>query len=139
MMDPTLLSLLVVAGVGALLLVTMYVLPQRRLPEEKQRRPLYEERCSANWRFARGAIIAGGNIPIARISFYDDFFVVALGTLTKVPYSEVLSTDFKKSWLSKSITIHLTKGRRLVIHPRDLERVRSVIEASGVKVVGTSS
>lgn len=139
MMDPTLLSLFVVAGVGALLLVTMFVLPQRRLPEEKGRKPLYEERCSANWRFARGAIVAGGNIPIARISFYDDFFVVALGTLTKVPYSEVLSTEFQKGWLSKSITIHFTKGRSLVIHPKNFDKVRSVIEAGGVKAVKISS
>ena len=39
-------------------------------------------------------VVAGGDIPIARISFYDDFFLVALVTLTKVLYSEVLSTDW---------------------------------------------
>ena len=132
-MDSSLLSLFVVVGVGAVLLAAMFVLPQRKLPEEKEKKPLYEERCSANWRFARGMVIAGGNIPIARISFYDGFFVVALVTLTKVLYSEVLSTDFKKGWLSKSITIHFAKGRSLVIHPKNFEKVRSLIEASGAK------
>jgi hypothetical protein len=132
-MDSSLLSLFVVAGVGVILLMAMFILPQRKLPEEKEVKPLYEERCSANWRFARGAVVAGGNIPIARISFYDDFFVVALVTLTKVLYSEVLSTDFKKGWLSKSITINFAKGRSLVIHPKNFEKVRSLIEASGAK------
>lgn len=127
-MDSNILALIGVAGIGAFLLLVMFVLPQRKLPEEKEKKPLYEERCSANWRFAKGAIIAGGNIPIARISFYDDFFVVALGTLTKVLYSEVLSTSFKSGWLSSSITIHLAKGRSLLIHPKNFEKVRSLIE-----------
>ena len=127
-MDSSLLTLIGVAGVGAFLMLTMFVLPQRKLPEEKEKKALYEEKCSANWRFAGGVIIAGGNIPIARISFYDDFFVVALVALTKVHYSEVLSTSFKSGWLSNSITIHLEKGRSLLIRPKNFEKVRSLIE-----------
>lgn len=137
-MDSTLLPLLVVAVVGLILMAAMFVLPNRRLPEEKGKKPLYEERCSAKWRFARGAVVAGGNIPIARISFYDDFFVVALGTLKKVLYSEVLSTNSTKGWLSPSITIHFSKGQSLVVHPKHLERVLSVMEAKGVKPAKTS-
>lgn len=127
-MSPEVLTLIGVVGIGAFLLLAIFVLPQRRLPEEKEEKPLYEERCSANWRFAKGTVIAGGNIPIARISFYDDFFVVALMTLTKVHYSEVLSTSFKSGWLSNSITIQLAKGRSLLIHPKNFKKVQSLIE-----------
>lgn len=133
-MDSSILVLIGVTGIGAFLLLVMFVLPQRKLPEEQERKPLYEERCSANWQFAGGAVVAGGNIPIARISFYDGFFVVALLTLTKVQYSEVLSTSFKSGWLSSSITIHLPKGRSLVIRPKKIEKIRSLIEANGIKV-----
>lgn len=127
-MDSNVLTLIGVVGIGVFLLLAMFVLPKRKLPEEKERKLIYEERCSANWRFAKGAVIAGGNIPIARISFYDDFFVVALGTLTKVLYSEILSTTYRSSWLSSSITIHLAKGRSLLIRPRNFKKVRSLIE-----------
>ena len=122
------MALIGVVGIGTFLLLAMFVLPQRKLPEEKNKKPLYEERCSANWRLAKGVVIAGGNIPMARISFYDDFFVVALGALTKVLYSEVLSTSFKKGWLSSSITIHFAKGRSLLVYTKNFEKVRSLIE-----------
>jgi hypothetical protein len=128
--DTGLLTLIGMAGVGVALLGAMFVLPRRKLAEEKEKKPLYEERCSAYWRFARGAVVAGGNIPIARISFYDDFFVVALVKLTKAFYSEVLSTDFKAGWLSNSITIHFATGRSLVLHPKNFEKVRSLVETS---------
>jgi len=128
---PDVLVLVGVAGIGAFFLLAIFVLPQRKLPEEKDQKPLYEERCSVNWQFAGGVLSAGGNIPIARVSFYDGFFVVALLTLTKVHYSEVLSTSFKSGWLSRSITMHLAKGRSLVIHPKNIEKIRVLLEASG--------
>jgi hypothetical protein len=121
------------AAVGVALLVAVFVLPQRKLVEERARKPLYEERCSANWRFAHGVLVAGGNIPMARISFYDDFFVVALVKLTKVLYSEILSTNSKSGWLSNSITIRFGNGRSLVLHPKNFERVRSLIEGNRPK------
>jgi len=127
-MDPAILTLIGVVGIGVFLLLAMFLLPNRKLPEEKTRTPLHEERCSAHWRFAKGAVVAGGNVPIARISFYDDFFVVALGSLTKVLYSEVLSTTFKSGWLSRSITIHFAKGRSLRIHPKNYKKVQSLID-----------
>ena len=57
-------------------------------------------------------VVAGGDIPIARIPFYDDFFLVALVTLTKVLYSEVLSTDFKKGWLPVRLTLRSPVRKR---------------------------
>lgn len=127
-MDSEVLTLIGVVGIGVFLLLAMFVMPLRRLPEEKEEKPLYEERCSAKWRFAKGVVVAGGNIPIARVSFYGDFFVVALGALTKVFYSEVQSTSFRNGWLSNSITIQLTKGRSLIIHPNNFKKIQSLIQ-----------
>lgn len=127
-MGSEVLTLIGAVGIGVFLLLAMFVVPLRRLPEEKKEKPLYEERCSAKWRFAKGTIIVGGNIPIARVSFYDDYFVVAMGTLAKVFYSEVLSTSFKSGWLSNSITIQLAKGRSLLIRPKNFKKVQSLIQ-----------
>ena len=128
-MFSVILELIGVAGIGVFLLSMMFVLPRRKLPEEKEQKSLHEEKCSAEWRFAKGFIGAGGNIPIARISFYDTFFVVAMGILTKVLYSEVLSTSFKSGLLSNSVTIHLAKGQSLFFHTRNSEKIRSLIES----------
>ncbi|MBI5450794.1 MAG: hypothetical protein HY940_05500 [Gammaproteobacteria bacterium] len=127
-MSPDILTLAGVVGIGAFLLWAMLIMPQRKLPEEKERKPLYEERCSAIWRFGEAVLIIGGNIPIARISFYDDFFVVSLGRIIKIPYSEILSASFKRRWFSNSITIRLDRKRSLLIHPRNFKKVQLFIE-----------
>lgn len=127
-MDSSILALICVVVVGGFLLLAMFALPWRKLPEEKETKPLYFEKCSAKWQLAKGALIAGGNIPIARISFYEDFFVVAMLFVTKVYYSEVVSVTYKKGWFSKTITIHLAKGRSLIINPKNYDKVRALIE-----------
>ena len=67
-------SLIGLAGLGAFLLwLTSVVLSQRKMPEEKGRKPLHTERCATYWRAFGGVLGAGGNLP-ARISFYVDFF-----------------------------------------------------------------
>lgn len=133
-MDVNLWTVIGVVGVGVFLILTMLLLPQRKLLDEKEKKPLYEERCAANWRSRGGGLVAGGNIPVARISFYDDFFVIALINLTKVNYSDVLSAAFKSGGLSNSVTIHLAKGSSLVIHPKNLEKLRSLMSEKGMRL-----
>lgn len=128
-MDSSILSLACIVFVGVFLLLAMFALPWRKLPEEKETKPLYWEKCSANWQLAKGALIAGGNIPFARISFYEDFFVVAMLFITKVYYSEVVSVSYKKGWFSRTITVHLAKGRSLLINPKNYDKVRALIES----------
>ena len=123
------------SGNWNIFLVVFFVLPQRKLPEEKENRLLYEERCSANWKLAGGVLIAGGNTPIARVSLYEDFFVVSLLGIKKINYSQVLSVSFKSSWFSKSMTINLGKGRSLVIRAKNMEKIQSIIMAKN-PVVG---
>ena len=110
------------------------VLPKRKAPEEAGKQPLYEERCSFYWRWLKGGVIAGGNIPVARVSLYDTFLVVALVHPTKVPYSDISSISLEKSWISNSITIELVTGRGLRIYPKNGERIVSLIKEQTAKL-----
>lgn len=127
-MDSSILTLLGVLGIGSFLLMTIFFLPLRKLPEEKGKKPLHTEKCSTYWQSLGGVFVAGGNLP-ARISFYDDFFVVARITFVKIHYSEIKSSSFKRGWLSNSVKLDFGKGRTLFFRPKNLEKVRSLIEA----------
>ncbi len=138
-MDSNIFALICIAIIGATLLTFIFVLPKRKLVEEKGITPLYEERCSANWKFGGGALIAGGNIPIARISFYENFFVVSMLCPTKINYSEIISADFKSNWFSKSVTLYFDKGNSLVIRPQNVKKIQSIVAAKNPKVFEGSS
>lgn len=135
-MDSSFFVLLGSIGIGGFLLFVMFVMPRRKLPEEKERKPLYEERCSANWRLAGGSLTVGGNLPIARIAFYDDFFVIALMALKKISYSEIVSVSCNSGWLSKSITINFAKSKSLIIYPKKIEKILSLIKANNITIIG---
>lgn len=49
-MDSDLLSLIILTGMGVFFLLGLFVLPYRKLQEEKNQTPLHTERCSAYWR-----------------------------------------------------------------------------------------
>ncbi len=128
MLPNGLLSLIGLAVLGASLLwLISFLLSQRKLPEEKGKDSLHTERCATYWRALGGMLGIGGNLP-ARISFYDDYFVVARLTLNKVPYSEIRSISFKRGWILNSVTVHFDKGRSLFFHPRNIEKVQSLIK-----------
>ena len=67
-------SLAIVTTVALAFLIGM-ILPARRAPEERLQRPLYERRCAVQRR--RGVLVSGANIPLHRVSLYDNFMVVA--------------------------------------------------------------
>jgi len=120
---------------GIFFIFAIFVLPQRKLPEEKGIKLLHEERCSGYWKSLGGALVAGGNIPIARISFYEDFFVISLLGIAKVNYSDIVSSSFKNKWFSKSIMINLANGRGLVINAKNVEKIKSIITTKNPKAV----
>ena len=132
-MDTSVLTLVGLAGIGAFLLTAIFVLPKRKAPEEKGKQPLYEERCSLYWKWFKGGMVAGGNIPIARISLYDSFFIVALIHPTKIPYSDISSVSLRKGWMSNSIIIQLVTGSSLHVHPRNVEKMLSLIKERSAK------
>ena len=126
-MDTNLLKVIGVLAIGAFFLIVAFILPLRRRPEERGENTLNEERCSIKWRLF-GGLVAGGSIPLTRISFYNDFFVKALYNITLINYSEFKSASVKRNILSKSISLYLSDGRCLDIYPNNLDKVISVIE-----------
>lgn len=128
MIDMNLFSLICLAGVGIFFFLIIFILPQRKLPEEKGKKLLHEERCTVIWKSLGGTIQAGGIIP-SRISFYDDFFVVSLIGHSKINYSEVTALSCKSNWFSRTITFSFGKGRSLVINVKNMEKIESIIKA----------
>ena len=135
-MDSNIFALICLALMGIFFIFAFFVLPQRKLPDEKGIKLLHEERCSGYWKSLGGALVAGGNIPIARISFYEDFFVISLLGISKINYSDVVSSSFKSKWFSKSVTINLVNGRSLVINAKNVEKkIKSIITTKNPKAV----
>lgn len=126
-MDSDIFALITALGIGFFFILVIFILPKRKMSDEEGKKVLHEERCSANWRF-KGGIGAGGNIPVARVSFYETFFVVALLKPTKVFYSEIASITAKEGWMSSSIAVHFVNGTTLFIYPGNFDKVRAILE-----------
>ncbi|WP_347989706.1 hypothetical protein [Methylomonas sp. AM2-LC] len=63
----------------AVFFAIIFILPFRKLPEEKMKLSLHSERCTTYWKAMHGILVSGG--PSARITFYDNFFIVARVTI----------------------------------------------------------
>lgn len=133
-MDDNIFSVVVPIAGGIILLFIFFVLPLRKLPEEKGMKLLYQERCSVTWKYL-GGWMAGGGMVSSRISFYEDFFVVSVTGNTKINYSEISALSCKGSWLLKSMTISLGNGRSLIISSRNIEKMQSIIIAKNKKLM----
>ena len=134
-MDQNLVALIGLAAIGVFLGLVIFVLPKRKLPEEKGLKLLYEEHCSANWKLAGGVLTAGGSIPIARVSFYKDFFVISMVTISKISYTEIESSSVKNNFLARSITINFNDGKSLVINSNNGAKIQSIVAIRNPKAV----
>lgn len=136
-MDSGFLALIGITCIGIFFILAIFVLPRRKAPEEEGKNATHEIRCSAYWQLKPG-LVAGGNLPIARVAFYDSFFVVSLIKPTVILYSEIISVSFKKGWITNSVKFHFSNNRGLVIHPRDVEKIKSLLDGrdSNKKEVG---
>lgn len=123
-MDTNLIALLCI---GLLLVAAIFILPQRKLPDEKGAKLLHSERCFAYWKAFGGLLVSGANFP-ARVSFYEKFFVVSRITLAKFYYSDIKSASFRRNWFSRSAILNFSDGRSLILSPRNIDKVRSLIE-----------
>jgi len=134
-MDDNILSLVGLTAIGVFFFFLIFVLPLRKLPEEKGLKLLYQERCSVTWKYL-GGWMATGSIVYSRISFYEDFFVVSVIGNTKIDYSEISALSCKGYWFLKSMTISLGHGRSLIISTKNIEKIRSLIakKCNGVKL-----
>jgi len=95
-MDYVSFSSVLFYGFVIFILLVIFVLPNRKLKEEKGKEILFSERCSVYWR-VHGLIGSGGNLP-ARITFYDKFFVVARVTIAKFYFKDITKTLVYESY-----------------------------------------
>lgn len=109
MIDSSLFTLLGVAFVAAIF-VLLYFLPLLRMKDEIGKTPLLEERCSG-WRSLGFGLRAGGNIPMWRISCYEDFCVVASIRKAKIAYEDIESVEYGRQLISKGIRIRTRDPR----------------------------
>ena len=91
MIDPGIVTLAVVAVIGVVMGLA-FALPNRRAPIEKDLTPAYQERCIVVFEGALG-FRAGGNLPVWRVSLYDEFLVVSFLRQVVVRYDEIASID----------------------------------------------
>jgi len=96
------ISLVLIGGIGLFLLVVVLILPRRKAPYEKGLKPIHEERCSIKWLTGSG-MMAGGNMPVARLSFYPDFFVVAFIGISQIRYSGIKGASSNKTFFQKPL------------------------------------
>jgi len=126
-MDENLLALIYLTAIGVFFFLVIFVTRMGKLPEEAGIEMLYEEHCSATWKFLKGVLLAGGVVP-SRVSFYEEFFVVSLIKQTKIDYKEVSTMAYKSDWFSKSIIINFDNGSSLVLKPKNVKIIQSIIK-----------
>jgi hypothetical protein len=123
-MDTGLITVIAAVGMGMFFMVAIFILPLRKLNEEKDKVKLHSEHCTANYSY--GALTGGGGIP-KRITFYDNFFVVAGSTIAKFDYKDILSVTYERKWYSKSVTIKFS-GRTLTISSSHIDKIESILK-----------
>ena len=136
MIDSPLITLIGIAIIG-IVFALLFIAPTRRSKDESGLSPLYEEKCSGKkvlgWGFS-----AGGNIPNWRISFYEDFFVIAsLGPITVVPYAEVESVEYGRQTISTGLRIRIhTPQMEFVLFPNGPQKMLELFRKKNAPVAG---
>lgn len=133
MIDPALITLIVIALI-ATVLILLFFLPLRRSKDEVGATLLYEERCTGRKILALG-FSSGGTIPNWRISFYEDFFVIASIARTKIPYGAVKSVEYARQLISKGIRIRVHSPRMdIVLFPKEPAKIVEIFVGKNVPI-----
>ena len=133
MIDSSLVTLIGLGVIG-IVFVLFFMAPNRRAKEESGQALLYEERCTGRKKIGLG-FSAGGNIPNWRISFYDNFFVIASIGTTVIFYKEVESAQYKRQIISKGIHIQVRSPRmEIVLFPKEPQKILAIFEGKHVSV-----
>ena len=103
--------------------------------EESGQALLYEERCTGRKKIGLG-FSAGGNIPNWRISFYENFFVIASIGATIIPYKEVESVKYRRQIVSKGLHILVrSPNMEIILFPKEPQTILKLFEGKHVSVV----
>lgn len=127
-MNSNSISLLLLSAIALAFLLTIFILPRRRAPEEIGKSAIHEEKCFVYWKLKAG-FISMSSSP-SRLSLYNDFFIVALINPTKIHYSQIKSHSYKAGLLGNSLKLNLTNGKSLVIHSKNAKKIQSIIETT---------
>jgi hypothetical protein len=119
MIDPGLLSIFLLAGIGVFLVALMF-LCRRRAPQEQGLSPAYESRCS-------GLAGAGTNLHNIRLSIYDHFLVIAFFTPHVILFSELANVAIKKFAYISYLRIELRNGSTYSLNVKDPRHVAELI------------
>ena len=126
-MDSQILSDIGLYCTLAVFFAIIFILPFRKLSEEKMKQSLHSERCTAYWKAMHGVLVSGG--PSARITFYDDFFVVARVTIAKFYYKDIKSAKFRPNFILNKITLNFGEGRSLIFYTWHISKIQKLIES----------
>lgn len=126
---------LVVVGIVAVALLFFVIKPRRKLPEEKDLKPLYTERCSATTRAGLG-LRFGTNMPTCRLTLYEHGMVIAVVAPIWVKYEDIEQVKSVRSWLSRRVDISVRDPKVAAsFNVRSPERIASILRAKGVRLV----
>lgn len=105
--DPALVAIGFCAVIGLALIIPMFLV-RRRAAQERGLVPQFEAFCSGTY---GRSLLAGGNIPIFRLSIYKDFVVIAslLGQ-TIIPRRQLARVEAQGGWLSARLLVESTSG-----------------------------
>lgn len=133
MIDSSLVTLIGLGTIG-IVFVLLFLAPYKRAKEELGQALLYEERCTGRKKIGLG-FSAGGNILNWRISFYENFFVIASIGATVIAYKEVESAQYKRQIFSKGVRIQVRNPRmEIVLFPAEPQKILAIFEGKHVSV-----
>ena len=97
--------------------------------------PAYEERCTARRSLALGFF---GTFMSLRISFYDNFVVLASILRRIIPYESVELVEYKQLFVLMGLVIHTRNPHRIfALFPREPKKMLELFSGKGVRVSST--
>jgi hypothetical protein len=108
-----------------LALLTPLVLARRRAPQERGLTPVFEAICSGR---SGGSLSGlGSNLPIFRVSVYDNFLVICLFSPTVIPFAQLSRVEARGSFLGGSLLIETMGGLAFNLSLRNPERISKLL------------
>lgn len=127
-MDENLLALILFVFFGALLIFLVKSNLRKNFLNENKGKSLFTVFCTVtNYYgiFAYGSFLS---LFSKRVSFYNEYFVVAGISKKKYYYSDIKYVSFRRSFFSKSIAIGFNNRHSLVLHTKDLNKIDSILK-----------
>jgi hypothetical protein len=131
-LDDLALTAAALAGLLGAALFIVFSLPSRRAKAELGLTAAYEERCTARRSLGFGFF---GTFLSLRISFYENFVVMASILRRVIPYDSVELVEYKQLFIPMGIVIHTRDPDMTVaLFPRQPKKMLELFSSKGVRV-----